>query len=431
MQCFLLTDAEPCTPIPTASFFGLDARRENADASHAEYRSACAFTKRITEKRIAARRCFAGVISPSPPPPPPNDLISAQQTLDAAHTRQIDGEASPYAPRARTETEEYVREIDTTILAANTMIDQLGHNNPILRSIMSTAVQQMRDSSLVAQESDESQPAVTDDGPRSAYGRRLMQRKFEYSPLLSDALVDHPIQSALKEGIPGVDVAACEALCEAINVDTNITNAQNCRAFAHKRADPFSLRDISGRCFLLRSAGACKAADFGAAMYTRQIESEELCHNPQPGFADELCIQLPTTRYDTVRSLTQLLTRLCCNLPYPPPPSPFGSQRVLTHSDATAIAAQTPRDAAPGSGGLPHPRTALEAGFLVALARREGIYSFWSASPDTTNGDVTMHWYAEGGTELVYRQGEFRCVLIASATSSTSSKMYAHLEPCE
>ena len=302
----MLADAEPCTPIPTAEFFGLDDRRENAEeASHVEYRSACAFTKRITEKRKKAKSCFAGVISPSPPPPPPTELVSAQQTLDAARTRRIDGEASAYAGRPLTETEEYTRETDETITATNAMISQLGSNNPVLRSIMTNAVNQMRESALAAQDSAAAQSTVVaDDGAdggadggdassslSSSYGRRLMQRKFEYPLLLSDALVDHPVQTALKAGIPGVDIAACEGLCEAISIDANLTDSRNCRAFAHKRADPFSLRDFSGRCFLLKSAGACKPEDFAASMYTMQLESEEICHNPTPGFADEPCIQ--------------------------------------------------------------------------------------------------------------------------------------------
>ena len=102
----------------------------------------------------------------------------------------------------------------------------------------------------------------------------------------------------------------------------------------------------------------------------------------------------------------------------------------MTHADATAIAAQTPNPRAPGAGGLPIPRTGIEAGFFVAIARREGVFSFWAGSPDTTNGNVTMHWITEGGTELVYRQGETRCVLVSSVTSDTMSRMYANLEPC-
>ena len=404
----MVADAEDCTPIPTSQFFGLDARRENADASHSEYRSACAFTKRVTEKRKKAKSCFASVLSPSPPPPPPTNLISSQQILGAARDRRIRGEAGVYTTQSLTETDEYTREVDETVATTNAMIAQLGETNPLLRSILGNAVDQMRDSVSTAEASDAAQPtaqeSLLDVAAGDTYGRRLMQRKFEYPESMSEALVDHPIQTALKTGIPGVDIAACEALCEAVSFDTNLTDARNCRAFAHKRADPFSLTDFSGRCFLLKTSGSCKAEDFGAALYTRQIESEQICHNPTPGFADELCIQLPTTRYDT---------------------------RVLTHADATAIAAQTPRDPAPGSGGLPHPRTQLEAGFLIALARREGIFSFWAASPDNSNGAVVTHWFTEGGSPLVYGANEFRCILIASATSSTSSKMYAYLEPCD
>jgi len=42
-----------------------------------------------------------------------------------------------------------------------------------------------------------------------------------------------------------------------------------------------------------------------------------------------------------------------------------------------------------------------------------------------------MHWFTEGNQPLVYRQGEFRCILVSSATSSTSTKMYAHLVTCD
>lgn len=103
---------------------------------------------------------------------------------------------------------------------------------------------------------------------------------------------------------------------------------------------------------------------------------------------------------------------------------------MLTHADASAIAAQTPTPRAPGAGGLPVPRTTLEAGFFIALARRDGIFAFWAQSPDTTNGDVTLHWITEGLTPLVYRQGETRCVLVSSVTSTATTKMYSSLESC-
>jgi hypothetical protein len=336
----------------------------------------------------------AGILSPSPPPPPPTTVTSAQAAIDSMKQRRIDGEAANFAAPGLDEEDEYIREISGTISQTQALISQLGESNPILKRIMNGAVDQMRAS---AQEAAAAAPTVVE-------GRRLMVRQFEYPQRLSEDFIDHPIQTQLKEGIPGVDIAVCEALCSAINEDTNITNGKNCQAFAFKRSNPFSLRDQTGRCFLLKSSGSCKSEDFAARLFTRHVESEEICNNPIPGYADEMCVQMATTRTDT---------------------------RVLTHADATAIAAQTPRDPAPGAGGLPLPRTKLEAGFMVALARQEGVYSFWAASPDSSQGDVILPWGVEGGGNLVYRQNEFRCILVSSATSSTSSKMYASLEACE
>jgi hypothetical protein len=104
---------------------------------------------------------------------------------------------------------------------------------------------------------------------------------------------------------------------------------------------------------------------------------------------------------------------------------------VLTHEDAAAIAAQTPRDPAPGSGGLPLPLTPLEAGFMIGKAREGRVYAFWAASPDSSKGDIVTHWYALGAVPLVYRKGETRCILVSSRTSTTATAMYASLEPCE
>ena len=58
----------------------------------------------------------------------------------------------------------------------------------------------------------------------------------------------------------------------------------------------------------------------------------------------------------------------------------------------------------------------------------QGIYSFWGASPDTSSTNVTLAWAVEGGGELVVLQGERRCILVSSATSSTLTRMYAAME---
>jgi hypothetical protein len=129
-----------------------------------------------------------------------------------------------------------------------------------------------------------------------------------------------------KEGLPGIDLAGCEALCEGVSVSPNRTDATECRALAFKRRDPRSITDLSGRCFLLQvrptchcpepahyrthtcaylccsqNAGTCKVEDFASELYTRQIESEQICKNAISLYDNPLCIQLPSTRTDTVR----------------------------------------------------------------------------------------------------------------------------------
>jgi hypothetical protein len=126
---------------------------------------------------------------------------------------------------------------------------------------------------------------------------------------------------------------------------------------------------------------------------------------------------------------------------------------VLTHFDAAAIAAQVPNPDVPGSGGLPQPRTALEAGcarnvqthnatramlnacrsarrFFIATARAQGIYAFWGSSVDSSTMNHTLHWRTLGGENLVIAVGETRCVLVSSATSTTETHMHASLRPC-
>ena len=402
----LLADAEPCIPLPTADFFGIDdeaIHRENAGATVTEYRSACVFLRRIVDKRKRVKACFEGVLSPSPPPPPTttSDVRSAQWAIDLEEQRRVNGDDAAYGRAPQNEAEFLQQEIEGSIAETRALIDTLGDSNPILRELLSNSIDEMK--STIVRVSDGSTKAS------DYFGRRLMQRKFEYSRYMGEALVDHPIMASTgrigygKVGIPGVDRASCEALCEGLTVTSNASDPANCAAFAFKRADPFSATDSSGRCFLLSNTGACTVESFASQLFTRQIESEEQCHATLPGYDNPICMQLPPSRTDT---------------------------RVLTHFDATAIAAQTPTPAAPGSGGLPMPGTAIEAGFFVATARAQGLYAFWSGSPDTTNGNVTTHWITEGGGQLMVQQGDKRCILVSSATSSVETFMYAEMSSC-
>jgi hypothetical protein len=367
--------------------------------------------------------------------------------------RRVNGDANtrPGDNEAANQAQHYTNQVTDTIYEATTLIQTLGDTNPVLRGVLGNAIDEMRSSQLRV--ANGMVPAA------SYFGRRLMQRQFEYPDSLDKALVNHPIQNKYKYGIPGVTRETCEALCEGefafhsrpfhpilcrlpmhntrwfvgVSLTTNASDTRECRGYAFKRALPFSLRDFTGRCYILANLGACKPEDFAASMYTRHVESEEVCHKLTPGNDNPLCVQLATTREDVVSSVLLepalpgraflALMHRCIDA--------LCSQRVLTHEDAAAIAAQTPRDPAPGSGGLPLPRTALEAGFMIGKAREGRVYAFWAASPDSRNGDVTMHWYALGSVPLVYRKGETRCILVSSRTSTTQTAMFASLEPCD
>ena len=56
--------------------------------------------------------------------------------------------------------------------------------------------------------------------------------------------------------------------------------------------------------------------------------------------------------------------------------------------------------------------------------------AFWAASPNTEGGDVVTHWPTEDDAQLRYRQGESRCILIASGLGPRAH-MYAHILPCD
>ena len=196
-----------------------------------------------------------------------------------------------------------------------------------------------------------------------------------------------------------------QALCEATKQDERAKHDEHCNAYAFKRAAPFSYTDQTGWCYLLQNAGGCKMADFSAELLTRNIESERQCSASAPGLDNPVCVGIPSTRDDA---------------------------RVLSNADAAAIAYEVPYDRypAPGSRGLPLPRTQVEAMSMIAYARINGVTAFWSASPNTDAGDVRMHWPAEGGEMLLVRQGESRCILVSSGVSP-SEKMYARFRPCD
>ena len=206
------------------------------------------------------------------------------------------GEPDRYPEPGTTEYEEWAAKDVQSLEQAKELIKQLGETQPILKGLLDTAVLEL--SEKVA----------------STGGRRLLQREA-YSYLMTDSLSTHPLmQTAGIKGIRGLTTFSCEALCSAVNddIDNSISTA-HCNAFAFRRSDPYSKTDLTGTCWLLKSAGACKPEDFGTELLLRHYDSENVCTEVAPGNDAEACIGLPATRKDSL---------------------------VLSHSDASAIAAQ-------------------------------------------------------------------------------------------
>ena len=299
---------------------------ENLPNAPYEERASCLFVRRVLDEQRKASACFSAVASPYPPPPPPSNLKDRHAALREYENRLNLGEQDRYAAPRATDEDQYNADFSAAIERSRAMISQLGETNPVLRTLLQGAVSELLESSATS-------------------GRRLMQRP-EYQTMVTEVLSTHPIMTAYgKDGIPGVTRGSCAALCEAVTQDDNVTDTSTCRAYGFRRSDPFSKTQFGGFCYLLQNAGACRPADFGTELYLRQIDSENICSQVTPGLDNPLCLGLPATREDA---------------------------RVLTHSDAAAIAAQVPDklNPAPGAGGLPNPRSTLEAMSMIAFARQ-------------------------------------------------------------
>jgi len=360
------SDAEQCLPLPRLSDYGLDITTDAVNGAETEERASCVFARRILDEKRRASACFAQVAFPYPPPPP-DTLVS--DTVDQSSLwkqRERLGDLEAYPEPRKTDVAQWTEDTAGAIKGTESLLDALGQSNPILKELLKNA----RDEII------------------TAGGRRLMQRSA-YSTRMVEVLITHEIMTSYgKGGIPGLTSGSCEALCEASSQIEGSKSTDICKAFAFKRAMPFSYVDKTGWCYLLQNSGACSIQDFGVELYTRQIESERQCSVSAPGLDNPLCVGLPSTRDDA---------------------------RMLTHADAAAAAYEVPdmNNPAPGSQGLPLARTVVEAMSILAFARQSGVVAFWAASPSTENGDVRMHWPTEDGSTLLYKKGESRCILIA------------------
>ena len=286
----------------------------NTDAvkgAESEERASCLFARRVLDEKRRASACFARIAYPYPPPPP--ERLEAATTEAASLRRQRErlGDLEAYPEPRLTDEKQWAQDSSNALKGTNALIDGLGENNPILRSLLKGVKEELLRAEIeavpdptavntgnaaagageapsITASATSSFATTTSAGTSSSnsygYGRRLLQR-VEYNTRMTDALITHELMQFYgKGGIPGITAGSCEALCEATKQDTNASRTDECNAFAFKRAMPFSYVDQTGWCYLLQHSGACKIEDFGVELYTRQIESERQCSASAPAW---------------------------------------------------------------------------------------------------------------------------------------------------
>jgi hypothetical protein len=248
---------EDCIPLPTLASAGLDTGREAVANAQSEERAACLYVKRILDFMRPASHCFSSVSDPSPPPPPPdNGVKSASAEINRNLGRKVSGERFVdgrfYNRPQDPDDVDAAKRAENALASVREQIKEIGEGNPILRNILDGAIEQLEDTAS-------RRDGVT--GNPSYTGRRLLVRR-DYVHTISGALSTHAVQNAVGvQGIPAVTQLSCEALCEAAtrDIDTEKTPTDACYAYAFRRDNPFSITDLTGHCWLLQNAGACKS----------------------------------------------------------------------------------------------------------------------------------------------------------------------------
>ena len=281
-------DAEDCLPLPRLTDYGLDITTDAIDGAETEERASCVFARRVLDEKRRAKACFAHIAFPYPPPPPVRIVHDTAAASSLWRQRERLGDLEAYEAPRKTDRAQWADDTAGAMRGTEALIDALGENNPILRDMLQTAKQEIYaagvENAVKDPEAAAAYAAATTSPPAAAAtGRRLMQRK-EYNVRMTEALITAEIMEFYgKGGIPGVTAASCEALCEGTAQMDDVHPTAICKAFAFKRAAPFSYVDKTGWCYLLQNTGACKIEDFGVELYTRQIESERQCSATAPG----------------------------------------------------------------------------------------------------------------------------------------------------
>ena len=204
-------------------------------------------------------------------PPPVRIAHDTAAASSLWRQRERLGDLEAYEAPRKTDVLQWDVDTAGALEGTNALLDALGETNPILKDLLKTAKDEINVAAIstynVAQEEAAAAAAASASSDSSGTtatttttttttpsysGRRLMQRK-EYNVRMTDALITAEIMTFYGSGgIPGVTSFSCEALCEATAQVDDAHPTARCRAFAFKRASPFSYVDQTGWCYLLQ-----------------------------------------------------------------------------------------------------------------------------------------------------------------------------------
>ena len=237
-------DAEQCIPLPRLADYGLDMNTDAVKGAESEERSSCLFARRVlgaletrprprafcadarfalllADEKRRASACFARIAYPYPPPPPVRLESASTGATSLRRQRERLGDLEAYPEPRKTDEAQWAQDSSKALKGTNALIDGLGENNPVLKSLLGGVKEELlraelgavADATAVnagnaaagADAPDLAQSAVGTTSTTSyGYGRRLMQR-LEYNTRMTDALITHEVMQFYgKGGIPGI-----------------------------------------------------------------------------------------------------------------------------------------------------------------------------------------------------------------------------------
>ncbi len=130
-------------------------------------------------------------------PPPATNVSSTLVAESLRRQRERLGDLQVYPEPLKTDEALWEFDMGQALQRTQTMIDQLGETNPILRTMLENAKQEIKESNIDGSNAE-----------NTYYGRRLLQR-MEYNTRVTDELITHELMAFYgKGGIPGVTIGS-------------------------------------------------------------------------------------------------------------------------------------------------------------------------------------------------------------------------------